>query len=550
LFNLNEEDQNNFIPDTKYQFLDMNTVIDHSNGNKINKNIFIKYSPLLNACKYTIDFYDMNNPLLRELPKIKKNNFQKIDSIYNFSYIDGFFCYLCSKLLHSHNCFNMLDYYGSNLCVQDKFKIDITDDFSWMSSKSSFFDNNNKYFTFSYSSELLNREGTNKNKTELNINEDSCEDINLIFDNFVDIDISSSVSKNNKLLIESTDLSDNINEYISNKEDDNIEIEDDNEEYDDNDDEDQDNEEDDDNDDEDNEDDDDNEEDDDNEDEDDEEDDDDDETEYTEEDDETEYTEEDDEKKIYAYINNFPVQMIYLEKCENTIDSLFMKDEITEELGLSFMMQITFSLILLQKIFHFTHNDLHTNNIMYNKTELEYVYYKYNSIVYKIPTYGYLFKIIDFGRGIYKYNNIVYCSDSYSKHEDAHTQYNFEPFYNNKLPIIEPNYSFDLCRLGISIYDMIMDPVENYEELSEFQKWIYRICLDDNNKSVIYKKNGSTRYSGFKLYRIVAKTVHHHNPSSQLNYKVAKEYIIPENEYIPNNEKCDMINIDIIPCYV
>ena len=42
----------------------------------------------------------------------------------------------------------------------------------------------------------------------------------------------------------------------------------------------------------------------------------------------------------------------------------------------------------ISKVFKFTHNDLHTNNIMYVKTEKKYVCYKYKDKYYKIPTYG------------------------------------------------------------------------------------------------------------------------------------------------------------------
>ena len=41
---------------------------------------------------------------------------------------------------------------------------------------------------------------------------------------------------------------------------------------------------------------------------------------------------------------------------------------------------------------------------MYIKTERLYLYYKFNNIYYKVPTHGYLFKIIDFGRAIFKFH--------------------------------------------------------------------------------------------------------------------------------------------------
>ena len=42
---------------------------------------------------------------------------------------------------------------------------------------------------------------------------------------------------------------------------------------------------------------------------------------------------------------------------------------------------------------------------MYTSTSKTFLYYKYNNIYFKVPTYGYLFKIIDFGRSIFNFHN-------------------------------------------------------------------------------------------------------------------------------------------------
>ena len=131
-------------------------------------------------------------------------------------------------------------------------------------------------------------------------------------------------------------------------------------------------------------------------------------------------------------IKNFPVQIIALEKCDNTLDYLLENKLInSEELG-AILMQIILILISYQKMFNFTHNDLHTNNIMYIETNLQYLYYFYNDKYYKVPTYGKIFKIIDFGRAIYSFKNQLMCSDSFCLIDgDASTQYNFGPYHDN-----------------------------------------------------------------------------------------------------------------------
>ena len=193
-------------------------------------------------------------------------------------------------------------------------------------------------------------------------------------------------------------------------------------------------------------------------------------------------------------------------------------------------------------MFQFTHNDLHTNNIMYVETEEEFLYYSFENKHYKVPTYGKIYKIIDFGRAIFKFNGKIYCSDSFAKDGDAATQYNCEPFMNEDRPRLEPNNSFDLCRLGCSLFDFVTDIDEKEEELDELQKTIVRWCLDDNGKNVLYKKNGEERYPNFKLYKMIARIVHNHTPENQLTYPFFTQFLIES----PSNYS---INIDVLPNY-
>jgi hypothetical protein len=233
--------------------------------------------------------------------------------------------------------------------------------------------------------------------------------------------------------------------------------------------------------------------------------------------------------------------MICLEKCDGTLDELFMKNQINEENGSAILMQIIMTLLLFQRSFRFTHNDLHTNNIMFMNTDEPFIYYKFENQVYKVPTYGKIFKIIDFGRAIYRFEGRIFCSDSFASGGDAATQYNCEPFLNENKPRLEPNYSFDLCRLGTSIYDFVVeDDDENI--LDEFQKTIKRWCNDDNGKNVLYKKNGEDRYPNFKLYKMISRTVHKHTPENQLKFKYF-------SQYRTKSTSDKIIDLDSIPVY-
>ena len=212
-------------------------------------------------------------------------------------------------------------------------------------------------------------------------------------------------------------------------------------------------------------------------------------------------------------------------------------------------------LITFQKAFSLTHNDLHTNNIMYNKTDKDYLYYKIDDKYYKVPTYGRIFKIIDFGRAIYKFKNELICSDSFHEKEgDAATQYNCQPYFNTKKPLIEPNFSFDLCRLGCSIFDFIVAEDEDDLSIEKIKSPILRIiagwCKDDKERNILYKKNGDERYPDFKLYKMIARKVHNHVPLNVLRNTYFDKYLMLNKKVIKTKIKENKImNIDDIPKY-
>jgi len=224
--------------------------------------------------------------------------------------------------------------------------------------------------------------------------------------------------------------------------------------------------------------------------------------------------------KLILVIDKIPCQHIMLEKCVDTMDSLFESDDINIEQLTSAIFQIVLMLYVYQNVFEFTHNDLHTNNIMYVETEEEFLYYNIKGQYYKVPTFGKLYKLIDFGRSIYTYQGTRLCSDSFSPNGTAHGQYNCEPFYNDRKPILEPNYSFDLCRLACSMFDFIIDDLK---DIDTFRKipiydmiigWVY----DDHNNNILYKKNGDERYPDFKLYKMIARNVNQHIPEKQFDH--------------------------------
>ena len=509
-FNMDDTNYNSICLNHKYKMIDL-CHVKTDEGSILEKSIFIKYSPMLDPLHYMVGKYDLEDPTLKVLPTLKGNNKTKIESVNNSSNVDCFFSFISSIMLNHHNFLNCMDFYGSYLCIQDQAKINITDDYEYLCDSEFFIENMNKKWKISkyeFIRKFMNMDGSRSNKQTIQINE------SLNLDDMLDceqLDVSESAQQE-QLNMEELNDTDLHEEFVDSEEsvdmaedmDLNTHSDESDSEVEETSDEESNSES------------------------------------GSEESDDDEET----EMELHAYIKDFPVQMICLEKCDGTFDSLLESSDLSLDEASSALIQIVMTLLCFQKVFKFTHNDLHTNNIMYVNTEIEYLFYRYKNQVYRVPTHGRIYKIIDFGRAIYKFKNKIYCSDSFAPGGDAATQYNCEPFYNDKKPIIEPNMSFDLCRLGCSIYDFIIDD-EDESEMDEFQKTVHRWCQDDNDLNVLYKSSGSERYPNFKLYKMIARTVHNHTPENQLKYEFFSQYAVAEDLV----DSPQLMDIDILPSY-
>ena len=522
LFTLSCKNYNTIQLNHSKHFLNTHLVVDMSNIEH-NQDVFFKYSPLLDPLHYMVGKYENDKEYIHNLPyptcilkDSSDNVLFKVSSNHNCSYVDSFFCYLSSMTLQTHNVLNCLDFYGSFIGIQNSYKYDVSDDLDYLSSSTFFNDNMNTLFTLEninvdqYHDDESRKKRpklciskTNHNITAVSLTECLVDVSDIALDTLDDCIMYDSTIDNNtdnqSIADENQSSDDDSSIAYTTDTDMDIDTNENNESESET------------------------------------------ESDGSDNSDSTSNQEEDQN----AYIRNYPVQMICLEKCDGTLDDLFISGNATVDNTASALFQIAMTLIIYQKLFSFTHNDLHTNNIMYIETDIPFLFYKYENIVYKVPTYGRIYKIIDFGRSIYRFNGTTYCSDSFGPGGDADTQYNCEPFFNNKKSRIEPNMSFDLCRLGCSIYDFIIPEHLDYTDYDELQKTIYRWCLDDNDKNVLYKKNGEERYPDFKLYKMIARTVHKHTPQEQLQFSFF-------NQFISKNEHTDehLIDINRLPKYV
>jgi hypothetical protein len=477
------------------------------------KSCFFKFSPLLDPIKYLVGKYDSLGEKERmSLPELDENICHaKVLDVNNTAYVDSFFSYLISKTFNTFYFPHGLDFFGSFLGVQKEFTFNIADDLEYLHDSTFFHKNQDvKFKVNDINMGILTDFDTRNYKKKINIG-NKISNENVISINSVDFkdvfhlsDITDSLQQNVDLIYEfdlptnqSRKTDSTCSSRSSNTE--KSSIENDEEE----------------------------------------------ESENSDEISSVDFESMDSDIEIASIIYNFPVQIICLECLDNTLDSLLNEEnEMDSDEWRACLFQIIMMLIIYQKMFDFTHNDLHTNNIMFQKTEKQYLCYRYNQKYYKVPTYGKIFKIIDFGRAIYKYKGKRICSDSYHSKGDAATQYNCEPFFNDKKPRLEPNPSFDLCRLGCSLFDYFIDDIDNIDPLDSMSKLIIEWTKDDKGRNILYKKNGEERYPDFKLYKMIARTVTKTTPQAQLVGPFFNRFVVTRKKI---NRISKLVDVDKMP---
>ena len=471
-----------------------NFIVEDKSGNE--HNVYVKYITLVDFLKFLIGKYKNDNlsimPCSDTLNEDSGNYEKYINTINNYAYVDSFFYYLTNVIKKKFNFVHGIHCYDQFVCQKKNCQVNISDDLEYLCETNYFIENMGKQFCF----EDSNHTEIFKRVQEECLNIDySNEELSIAFDDINGELPQEGCCENDKTYTHEQDeqMIDVLDQELtdgeclvmkSNQEDDS-------------------------------------------------------ESEGEEDDSESEQedgeSDEDDESEdeMILKINKIPTQVVVMEKCDKTLDSLLDQGHIKIEELESAICQIVITLFVYQKLFGFTHNDLHTNNVMYVSTDIPFLVYKIMGKTYKIPTFGKIYKIIDFGRSIYNYKDTLLCSDSFSQNGTAHTQYNFGPFFNPEKKQIKPNKSFDLCRLACSIFDFICDDIkqiDEYRNIAPVYDLIFSWLYDDKNRNILYKSNGDDKYPGFKLYKMISRIVHNHLPENQFNHKVFEKFRVENFE--------------------
>ena len=255
-------------------------------------------------------------------------------------------------------------------------------------------------------------------------------------------------------------------------------------------------------------------------------------------------------KVFFAKFRDMPVNYCFMERLGETLDDLLnTTGGISEEEWLSILFQVIFGLAVANKHYSFVHNDLHSDNILFQSTKETYIYYAIKDVkpvksnkegqeditskskskykIFRIPTFGKVTKIIDFARATFKFGNKWIFSDVFMPNGEAAGQYKFpecadEVYWGcDFIGADEPNPSFDLARLARSIKHQVN--IKSVYGL--IKKW----SKSDDGSNMLDKEDD------FDLYVDIAKNCHNAVPKHVLQDKIFKKFEIPRT-HVPKGK--------------
>ncbi len=232
-------------------------------------------------------------------------------------------------------------------------------------------------------------------------------------------------------------------------------------------------------------------------------------------------------KGEYIEYKNLPVYLLATEKADLDIDHLYDNNKLDYNFIKSIIFQIFSAVVTMYNIFGIKHNDLHLSNVMLIITDKTHLYYKYEDKYFKVPTYGYIVKLIDWGRATYDFNGKKGINEIFSYYGDCFGQYR-EPRINNrhKRPLlISDNKWTDIIMVSHSLLNLLKDYRKSdigeflYEQISNKNE-----CLNVNQFD-------------FDLYLQISKSNINISPRKIFNNSLFKKYQvtladIPEDQII------------------
>ena len=232
-------------------------------------------------------------------------------------------------------------------------------------------------------------------------------------------------------------------------------------------------------------------------------------------------------KKIRSYMKNdtthyvvprVPVQLIFQESLKFRLDEILAHEGYCAKIWKSYLFQVLSALSIVYQKYRLCHNDLHIGNVMYSATRHKYLYYtNSNGNIYRVPTYGKILKLIDWGRATLTYHGQEYSNLCFSCEGDAFSQFNWNDQIIPSRPLQKPH-------VGIDIVLFVHSLATSQSQLPKdtFTQYCHHLCTLPVVGDIITKHQNLS----FKLYQDVSKHAGHLTPQQQLAHPIFKSYLV------------------------
>lgn len=225
--------------------------------------------------------------------------------------------------------------------------------------------------------------------------------------------------------------------------------------------------------------------------------------------------------ETYLECKHYPIFILATEKSDLNIPFLYMSKLIDYNFIRSILFQIFSSIVTMYHTFGIKHNDLHNGNIMLSLTEQSHFYYRFGRRYYKVPTFGYCVKLIDFGRATYFTNSIEGKNSVFGYNSDAFGQYRYPRINGREREVLFPedNPWTDIIMISQNLLYLLKDFRD-----SDAGKFLYEIITPGGQKDPL-----EVNKLDWDIYKIISICDWSHvSPEYLFGHKFFKQYGIGE----------------------
>ena len=232
------------------------------------------------------------------------------------------------------------------------------------------------------------------------------------------------------------------------------------------------------------------------------------------------YTDED----VYLEVYDMPTYLLSVEKADMDIDTFKILPSLDGQILLSIVFQLFSAIISMYNLFGIKHNDLHLGNIMFSKTNKDFLYYKIDNSYYCVPTFGIEAKIIDWGRATYNFMDFKGKNTIFNIDGECYGQYRYNKLGSSKKSLeLEHNKYSDIVMLAHNfLYDF--KDIRN----NRLGKFLKNIIIDNEGKMLNY-----TQFN-WSIYRDIGNKKFNIRPRNIIKNKIFSSFLMKKDEHVSN----------------